>query len=406
VSVERVPSGKWKVRWRDASSKGRSKSFDRKADAQEWESTVRRAKQTGRLDTLDAGRQTLAELAAEHMAAASSYLADKTRANYRQLWAAHVDARVLGQDGRDWTHSLASMPIAQIRARDVEAWKADRLNAGAGPQAVRKTMVLMQIIFDRGVRDESITSNPVKLVKKPSGKRQGSVTVIAPEAVERIRSKLDDTGAMMVSLLAYSGMRPGEARALRWEHIGTKSMRVEWGTNPDGSVKPTKTEQARTVRLVKPLASDLRAWRRAQGNPSDDALVFPRADGSAWTEDDWRNWHGRKFAPAVKAAGVKINRAYDLRHSAASLWLHEGINAVQVAAWLGHNVSETFKTYAHVIAEFDPAERIPAETVIADARKAMSQDTSRTHRRVKVGQSQSHGKPVKRRSRAKSAVAA
>jgi predicted neutral ceramidase superfamily lipid hydrolase len=62
---------------------------------------------------------------------------------------------------------------------------------------------------------------------------------------------------------------------------------------------------------------------------------------------------------------------------------------VQVAAWLGHNVSETFKTHAHVIAEFDPADRTPAEKVIAAARKAVSQDTSRTHRRVKARQAQS-----------------
>ena len=82
----------------------------------------------------------------------------------------------------------------------------------------------------------------------------------------------------------------------------------------------------------------------------------------------------------------------NLRHSAASLWLHEGVNPVQIAAWLGHNVSKTLKTYAHVLAEFDPTDRTPASDVIETARKAVAQDTSRTHRRVQRRPRQSKAK--------------
>jgi len=400
MSIDRRPSGRWRVRHPGVPSK----TFDRKQDAEEYERQIRRVKQTGRVEMLDADLKTLAELAGEHIAAVSRDWSDKTWDTNRNLWAAHVDARILNKADRQWFHPIADMTLRQLRPTEVEKWKNERLAAGAGPQAIRKTMALMQSMLDRAVRDEILTANPVKVVKKPSGKRAGIVTVVAPEAVERIRSKLDDTGAMLVSLLAYTGMRPGEARALRWEHIRDRTIRVEWGTNPDGSVKPTKTEEMRTVRLLAPLAADLKTYRTLRGDPVASEFVFPRDDGRAWTESDYRNWRSRKFIPAAAAVGVKICRAYDLRHSAASLWLHEGTNPVQVAQWLGHNVSETFKTYAHVLAELDPTDRTPATKVIEAARKVVFQDISRTHGRVQPGAARAKSNPRNRRSKAKSAV--
>ncbi len=76
------------------------------------------------------------------------------------------------------------------------------------------------------------------------------------------------------------------------------------------------------------------------------------------------------FEPARKAAGLKDGlRPYDLRHSAASLWLHEGRSVVEVAAWLGHAPTMTLDTYAHLIAELDPDdERRTAEEEITRAR--------------------------------------
>jgi integrase len=264
----------------------------------------------------------------------------------------------------------------------IEQWRDERLavcakrlkRADGGRQAIRKTMALMQSMFDRALRDETIAANPVKLIRKPSGKSLNGATVIAPEAVEKIRAKLDERGRMVVALLAQTGMRPGELRALRWEHVGKQSIRVEQGCNPDGSPKPTKTDHRRTVPLLNTLAADLKAWRELQDNP-DATLIFPRTDrrrahggGECWTENDWRNFERRQFKPAAKAAGVSINRPYELRHSIASLWLLEGVNPLQVGAWLGHKPSETFATYGKVIAELDQTDRTPAAERIAQAR--------------------------------------
>ncbi len=60
--------------------------------------------------------------------------------------------------------------------------------------------------------------------------------------------------------------------------------------------------------------------------------------------------------------------AYDLRHSAASLWLHEGRSVIEVAAWLGHAPTMTLDTYAHLVAELVDGPRRSAEAEIKAAR--------------------------------------
>ena len=51
-----------------------------------------------------------------------------------------------------------------------------------------------------------------------------------------------------------------------------------------GGVKTTKTGQARTVRLLAPLAADLAELRLLRGRPDDDALLFPNGSGGVWND--------------------------------------------------------------------------------------------------------------------------
>jgi integrase len=115
-----------------------------------------------------------------------------------------------------------------------------------------------------------------------------------------------------------------------------------------------------------PVRADLAAWKLASGRPDDDQLVFPASTGGPWKEHDFRNWRRRVFQPAAKPLG--ITRPYDLRHAAASLWLHEGRSVVDVAAWLGHSPAMCLSTYAHVVSELQDAPRVDAEEAIRAAR--------------------------------------
>lgn len=122
------------------------------------------------------------------------------------------------------------------------------------------------------------------------------------------------------------------------------------------------------MRLLAPLAADLREWRIASGVPDAGDRVFPAHDGREFSEDDWRNWRRRMFKPAATAIGHAVARPYDLRHSFVSLLIAEGTNIIEVAQQAGHSPTMTLDTYGHVFAEATGAERVGAEEAIRAVR--------------------------------------
>jgi integrase len=91
----------------------------------------------------------------------------------------------------------------------------------------------------------------------------------------------------------------------------------------------------------------------ASGRPDEDHLVFSGKDRKPWTEAAYQSWRRRAFKSALRAADVGNARPYDLRHSFASLLLHEGRSVIYVARQLGHDARLTLTRYGHVIDELE-----------------------------------------------------
>ena len=244
-------------------------------------------------------------------------------------------------------------------------------------------MTLLQGILRRAVVWRRITTNPVAAIKKATQRRRQVVRPLPRTAVEAIRAQLlasDRVGdATLVSLLAYAGLRPGEALALRWADVRERTILVERSISL-GDVKTTKTGQSRTVRVLPPLAADLSQWRLARGRPAENELVFPTRNGAAWTDSDWRNWRKRVYRRAARAAGFDT-RPYDLRDSFVSLLLAERRSLLDVAKQAGHSPTMALATYGHVIEELEDAEKISAEDAIRHARAKLVHTTFARGRR-------------------------
>jgi integrase len=245
---------------------------------------------------------------------------------------------------------------------------------GVGPASIRKALVLLQGVLQRACEWGRISSNPVLPVRKPPVGRARSVTPLPPETVEAIRDWLLSRrlvrDASLVSVLAYAGLRPGEALALTWAHVRERTLLIERAVS-FGAIEGTKTGRRRTVPLVGPLAQDLGEWRLQAGRPDAAALVFPGHDGGPWSLTAYQNWRRRIYTPAATAAGIERPRPYDLRHSFVSLLIAEGHNVVEVARQAGHSPTMTLNTYAHIFEEFDPAERVNAADRIRKAREEL-----------------------------------
>ena len=176
------------------------------------------------------------------------------------------------------------------------------------------------------------------------------------------RPRLRD--ATLISVLGYAGLRPSEALALTWRDVRDNTILVQRALSL-GEEDDTKTRHHRTVRLLAPVRTDLDAWRvEAPKNP----LVFPAHHGGPWPLPAYQSWRRRAFRRALVAADALEATPYTLRHSFASLLLHEGRSVIYVARQLGHDARLTLTRYGHVIDELEDQPHVPAETAIRKAR--------------------------------------
>lgn len=366
------------VRWREG-NRQRSRTFTRKRDALQYDAEVERRRQLGPIAVamLDAGAETLDDYVADVFAVAHmAHLAPTTRATYAGMYARHI------------APTLGSVALRDITPEDVAKWQAGRLRDGVGPEAVRKSHALLGSILQRALEGGRISTNPARLVRKAKPALADEVRPLAPHAVEAMRAYVLDPppvvvgvskagqrqrsgyathvrdeltcqrDATLLSVLGYAGLRPGEALSMRWGHVRDRTI----------VVNASKTRQRRSVRVLGPLAADLAAWKLVSADTADDALVFPGIDGEPWTREAYKSWVRRTFKPAAQAAGRPDATPYTLRHSFASLLLHEGRSVIYVARQLGHAAELTLGTYGHVIEELDDAPQLDAEDAIRAAR--------------------------------------
>lgn len=395
MSVERITrqdgGHAYRVRWREH-GKNRARSFALRKDALAWDREVHRRRQLGplALTQLTTRGPTLNEwIAARWAPEHAATLENSTRERYADVYRLHIEP---------W---LGDIPIADLGVGRLRQWQAERTAAGIGTGTIDKARTLLSSVLRHAAESEAIPGNPVGLVRPPLAEHRDAVTPLAPVTVEGIRGAIGvpmivrvpertrrggvrvsaydvpderdvlamQRDAVMVSILAYAGLRPGELRALRWGDVRRATLTVERAARPDGTVKATKTHERRAVRLLAPLAADLAELRLASGRPTDEALILDR-DGEPWTKIDWQVWRARRWNRACQLAGLpRSPRPYDLRHSFASLLLAEGRSVHYVARQLGHSPALTLSTYGHLFAEYEHSERIDAESEIAQARR-------------------------------------
>lgn len=361
MSVEKRTNGdgtrSWRVRWREG-DRNRARTFRARRDAELFEADLVRRRQLGTLAALDSGKVTLDRFVADTWAPQrAADLKPATRAFYAGLYRAHI------------APTFATVPLREITPQRVAAWQAERVKAGAGRKAITRALRLLGGILGYAVELEHVQANAARAVRPVRVTTAKTGRALSAREVEALRASLEAPWDVLVSLLAYTGMRPGEALGLRWGDVHEQTLRVERAVSLiDGSVQGTKTDTARTVRLLAPVAADLAAWRLRCGRPAKTALVLPHPSGHTWSKTAWGNWRRREFGDAREAAGIGELRPYDLRHTFASLLLAEGRSVHYVAEQLGHSAVMTLRTYGHVIADYRDRQVIDADEEIRKAR--------------------------------------
>jgi integrase len=358
VSVHERRAGGYEVRWTEG-GRQRSRTLKRKRDAERLDARIKEAKTLGQVGLAVPTRETLDEFGTPWLERHQRHLAKTTRLAYLHTWNVHV------------VPFIGDLRLGEITPSVVAHYRDALVEDGVGAATVRKALAVLSACMTAAVLDGKAPLNPVAAVRKPQATVQTERRLVAVDQIERLRHHLADDGrahdAVLVALLAYAGVRPEEALALRWEDIGQQTIWVQRAVQL-GEAKATKTRRARHVDLLTPLRDDLTALRDLTNGRARDLLWARAKDGRVWQDHDYRNWRRRLYQPLAAKVGIEDRRPYSLRHGFASLLIASGRTLVEVAAQLGHGPDVCARTYAREFAEYRGG-RIDPEAVITTARR-------------------------------------
>ena len=227
---------------------------------------------------------------------------------------------------------------------------ADHISASTSASTTRKVVGVLRLVLELAVRDRRIPTNPAHRVTLPRLPVAEQRFLGANELQTLADAMPSGRDRVLCLLLGWTGMRFGEAAALRVESVNTLRRRVrisEAVAEVRGRIVmgTPKTHASRWVVLPGFLAPILGEYLASVGR---SGLVFPDAAGGPLRVP---NWNRRTFTPAATSVGLippKL-RVHDLRHTAASLAIASGAGVKIVQQQLWHaSATLTLDRYAHL----------------------------------------------------------
>lgn len=364
------------VRFRQ-DGKQRTLSFEHQNGAEKWANILRaigpaEAIAFLNLSTED-GSPTVADYAERYIKTKSG-VEGKTTDSYRTYMRMHIGP------------TLGHLPIDAVSSEAIAGWINLRASQGAAAKSIKNEHGFLSAMFQSAVDMDPplIGRNPCATSRLPESE-QKEMVFLSPDEFTLLLSYIPIKYQPLVLLLANTGLRWGEATALRpgdfdleartvrvsraWKHSGTKG----WYIGP-----PKTRRSKRTVSMPENLIPVLRplvesgseyVFTNAFGHPvrqqnfhgafwtparrlANGLPAFESAKGDpsrAWKARTRGVWADRN--PAKKPLG-KWPRIHDLRHSHASWLLANGVGIDVVQRRLGHeSITTTVDRYGHISLE-------------------------------------------------------
>jgi integrase len=271
-------------------------------------------------------------------------------------------------------YPIADKSIASIGANDIAIHLRD-LRKPNGEEysrsALNKTLEVIRVLLDQAYEMDLIKKNPAKtkLAKKYLPKKDRPKHIyLNPFQINALTKEIEKTHPIysaMIPLMAYTGLRSGEVRALTWEDIdfsnGTLRINKSVNDNQDMKISDPKTEgSSRTIQLDSITLKRMSEHREKL--PVDCELVFPNMRGNQNGSEILctnpiraRNFKRRVLQPAVKKLGLpeEVN-LHTFRHTSVFLGVLSGSDILAISKRLGHkSIRITADTYSDLFKETD-----------------------------------------------------
>ncbi|MCW2785922.1 MAG: integrase family protein [Marmoricola sp.] len=269
--------------------------------------------------------------------------------------------------------------LSGIRPLDVDRWIK---NLDAGTTTKRMVLAQFKQCLSAAVREGVLRTNPAAETRGPAQRRKRVTLsdVLDAHEVDLLTKATPDDWKALVFLSSWLGFRWSEAMGLRWKDVDLENKVVYVGNETIVESQGVlhlrvggKTDAATRVVPLPDIAVDVFRWHRERSavDVAGDRRVFLTApcpskgrhaasgrkggckvDGACDGHTPLRSNFRREFVKAVKAAGLEgrgIN-VRQLRHTAATLMLSNGLDVLDVQDRLGHSRgSVTLDIYGRVL---------------------------------------------------------
>lgn len=316
-------------------TRGHDRGFKLKRDAEAHLATVEVSKlKSAYVNRADA-KATVSALGIQWLEQHKPKITPSSYHSVESAWRIHVKPK--------W----GSYAVGAITKRDVQAW-LNELGEKRSHTTIARVRDLLAGILDHAVEDNRITKNPARdlTIKKKPIPDEVFLSHAQVEALAHTSRHPE-----LVLFLAYTGLRWGEATALRVRNVDTTTRRVNVReavaeVNGKAVLGSVKSHEKRTVAYPDFLDAAVTAACTCKGQ--EDRLWNSEEGGYLRPGNAVSGW----FAGAVRRAeaGDSTFRRvtpHDLRHTAASLAISAGANVKVVQRMLGHKSAKvTLDTYA------------------------------------------------------------
>jgi len=294
-------------------------------------------------------------------------LRDMTVAEYGERWLRESASRLKARTLRSYTGlfrfhiapAFGQMKVAQLHRSHVKRLLVEKHEKGLSKDTIRLIRATISAMYAAAVDDGVAVVNPAALPRRAKALGRSPKADIRPLSETELAAFLDAAQKTAPDyypfflLLARAGLRPGEARALKWSDVdlANRKLTVAHSLSEAAEIEETKTSAKRYVDMSQELAealmrrlSDRARMSATVGGKEPSEFVFYNRNGNPLDDSRVR----KHFQRLLRLCGIADHRVYDLRHTFATLLLGKGAPITYVASQLGHaNPNTTLRWYAH-----------------------------------------------------------
>jgi integrase len=348
-SISKRPSGHWRAQTTPSDGHRVSRTFKTKPEALTWLRQMQGELEWG--FDYQGSKILLKDYLPDWLGTSRMALRPKTAAGYENTMQKHI------------IPYLGEVSLKDLTPIQVDKFYASLIEAGVGIRTVRMVHSILHRALEMAVFKLLLTRNPAAHATLPRYRHSEMKVLDEIQVNQFLVAAIGSPFVALYHLAVKTGLRQGELLGLKWADLqwGSGRLYVQrqlQDLRGQGYIfqEPKTRSGRRTIQLGEGMLQALREHREHQQLQKafaghrwqENDLIFPSKIGTPLDTSNLR----MDFNRVIARAGVPKVRFHDLRHTAASLMLNNGIPVIVVSRILGHSKpSITLDIYGHLYNE-------------------------------------------------------